>query len=191
MDASRYSAPTEKDDNWEPLPPNPRGFDPAGGGLGASQYGGRTAICTYGLLAAGEKPKEKPKLAAAIKSLMKADLHGTYAVGLRALVWLLIEKSPQRDAARDVDAQFLLASLIKKGARAGFYAYSYGIPGDARVVVPFDRSGPPAGYWYDRSNSQYGVLGVWAAEQAGAEIPEKYWETVDTAWRAAQNHEGD
>jgi hypothetical protein len=188
--AIAYLYSTEKSGNWEPAPADPLTLDSNGGYTEAAQYGGRTAICTYALLAAGEDPRVKPQLQAAINWLMKADLHGTYAVALRAQVWLLIDKSPQRDAARDADAQFLLASVIQKGPNAGFYGYNFGIPGHVRKVVDFGMSGPPAGYWYDRSNSQYGVLGVWAAEQAGADIPEKYWEVVDKAWRTAQRHDG-
>jgi hypothetical protein len=186
----KYLYSIEKGGNWEPASNDPLQLDSNGGYSDASHYGGYTAICTYALLAAGEDPKEKPQLQAAIKWLMKADLHGTYAVALRAQVWVLIEKSPQRDAARDADAQFLLASVLQKGNNAGFYGYSYGVAGQKRHAVAFGEGGPPAGYWYDRSNSQYGVLGVWAAEQAGADIPQKYWEMVDKGWKSAQRNDG-
>jgi hypothetical protein len=182
---------TQQVDNWEAGPPDAQGLTANGGFSEASAYGGRTAICTYALLAAGEKPKESPKLAAAIKWLMKADLRGTYAVALRSQVWNLIDDSPERDKARDADARFLLDSLIQKGPGTGFYGYSYGIFGQKpRNPRPFGEGGPGADNEYDRSNSQYGVLGVWALEQAGAEIPQKYWEIVDKAWRNAQQHDG-
>src|SRR5207248_11621217 len=42
----------------------------------------------------------------------------------------------------------------------------------------------------DNSNSQYAVLGMWALEQAGAEVPVSYWNTVDAAWRKHQNSDG-
>ena len=54
-----------------------------------------------------------------------------------------------------------------------------------------DRSKGPAGTaWFDRSNSQYGVYGAWALEQAGAEIPTQYWLDEDAAWKKAQGGDG-
>ena len=186
----KYLYATEKEGNWETGHAEPTALSPNGSFAEASRYGGYTAIATYALLAAGEKTKENPKLQAAVKWLMKTELHGTYAVALRAQVWLLIDESPARDAARDADARFLLNSVIQKGANAGFYGYNYGVPGQKPPVVAFGDGGPVSTYAYDRSNSQYGVLGVWAAEQAGADIPEKYWEIVDKGWRRAQQHDG-
>ena len=186
----KYLYSVEKEGNWEMGRADPTTLSTSGGFSPASRYGGYTAIATYALLAAGEKTKDNPKLQAAVKWLMKADLHGTYAVALRAQVWLLIDQSAGRDAARDADAHFLLNSLIQKGANAGFYGYNYGVPGQKPPVLAFGEGGPVASYAYDRSNSQYGVLGVWAAEQAGADIPEKYWEIVDSGWRRAQQHDG-
>lgn len=173
----------KKDGSWETEPPDPAGLNSNGGFSATSRYGGHTAIATYALLAAGEKTKDNLPLQNAVKWLTKADLHGTYAVALRAQVWLLIGESPSRNAARDADAQFLLNSVIQKGANAGFYGYNYGVPGQKPPVVAFGEGGPASSYSYDRSNSQYGVLGVWAAEQAGADIPEKYWDVVDKGWR--------
>ena len=79
----KYLYSIEKSGNWEPAPSDPLNLNSNGGYSEASHYGGYTAICTYALLAAGEDPKEKPQLQAAIKWLMKAELHGTYAVALR------------------------------------------------------------------------------------------------------------
>jgi len=183
----------EKGDNWEVGgAPDKKGLSDKGEFSEAAQYGGRSAMATYTLLAAGEKPKESPKLAAAIKWLMKADMRGTYAVALRAQVWNLIEPSKERDAARDADVQFLLDSVIQKGKNAGFYGYSYGNFGQKRPdrKVVFGEGGPSGDHYFDRSNSQYGVLGVWALERAGAEIPGKYWEIVDKGWRDSQRHDG-
>ena len=93
---------------------------------------------------------------------------------------------------RDVD--FVLYSRLIRGAHKGFYGYSYGKSGggslEALKFPPMDTKGPPEGAWYDRSNSQYGVLGAWALEQAGAEIPQKYWAEEDEAWKKAQLVDG-
>src|SRR5215203_6082469 len=52
-----------------------------------SQWGGQTALAAYALLAAGDNPNAQPKLAEAIAFLKQAKLTGTYALGIRCLVW--------------------------------------------------------------------------------------------------------
>jgi hypothetical protein len=190
--AVAYLYSIQQKDNWDGPAPDFGTLQTNGSYSPAAAYGGYTAIATYALLAAGESPQKNPHLAAAIKWLMNADLHGTYAVALRSQVWLLCTSSKERNAARDGDARFLLDSVVETGPNAGFYGYSYGVPGQIRPDRPsrFGNGGPPPDWWIDRSNSQYGVLGVWALEQAGAEIPQQYWQLVDTAWKTAQQPDG-
>ena len=40
------------------------------------------------------------------------------------------------------------------------------------------------------SGSKYGVLEAWRLEQAGAEIPAKYWLDEDAAWEKGQSGDG-
>jgi hypothetical protein len=169
----KYLYDVQQDANWELVPaptsdekPNVRG----------KQWGGLTAMATYALLAAGENPQD-PRIVKAVNWLLDADIQGTYAIGLRAQVWqFLPEKHPRRKDIRRaiVRDRDLLASGAseRKGDSYGFYGY---FPGDEG---------------YDRSNSQYGVLGMWAAEQAGAEVSRKYWEVQDEAWKRSQNQDG-
>jgi hypothetical protein len=47
--------------------------------------------------------------------------------------------------------------------------------------------GPPtSNVTWDNSNSQYGVLGVWAGAEVGIEVPQPYWKNVRDHWRRAQ-----
>src|SRR5271154_2325199 len=73
-----------KDGTWEttthPLP-GQQPYETSSG-----QWGGLTALVTYALLSSGENPRD-PRLQAAIHFLLTADLHGVYAISLRAQVW--------------------------------------------------------------------------------------------------------
>ena len=140
------------------------------------QWGGLTAMATYALLAAGENPQDK-RIEKALNWLLEKDITGTYAVGLRAQVWQFIpEKHPLRReirAALKWDRDLLASGMQERQGEAfGFYGY---FPGDEH---------------YDRSNGQYGVLGMWAVEQAGAEVPTKYWQIQDEVWKKSQLQDG-
>ncbi|HET6246551.1 MAG TPA: DUF4159 domain-containing protein [Tepidisphaeraceae bacterium] len=183
------------DGSWETMA-KPKGKAISGPSEDA-KWGGETAICTYALLAAGQSVQTEP-MKKAIKWLEEADLHGTYAVGLRSQVWHLIPELNRNKivfAARDRDRDFVVFSRIQRGRNIGFYGYAYGPESEAPSLggprmIPMDPKGPKEDAWYDRSNSQYGVLGAWALEQAGAEIPTAYWMEEDAAWKKAQLGDG-
>ena len=156
------------------------------------QWGGLTAISTYALLASGESPQEA-KLKLALEFLKHANIQSTYGLGLSAQVWTFLPQGPDTRAVITRSARMLELGMIHKGNDAGFYGYWTGMPkgsdssrwSDNEVgFVPQPRG------WFDLSNSQYGVLGMWALDEAGAEIPSTYWKTVDTAWKKAQKDEG-
>ena len=50
--------------------------------VSGGQWGGKTALAVLALLAGGESP-QSDKLAPAVQFLMKADIIGTYALGVR------------------------------------------------------------------------------------------------------------
>ena len=169
----QYLYDVQQGDNWE-LVQSPTGDEKSS--VRGKQWGGLTAMATYALLAAGQNPQDE-RVAKAINWLLENELNGTYAIGLRAQVWqFLPEKHPQRSKIRAAirrDAELLMSGASqRKDSSYGFYGY---FPGDNH---------------YDRSNSQYGVLGMWAVEQAGAEIPTKYWQVQDEVWKNSQNQDG-
>jgi hypothetical protein len=43
---------------------------------------------------------------------------------------------------------------------------------------------------WDHSNSQYGVLGIWAASEAGIPASAKYWQDVERQWVGTQRADG-
>ena len=159
-----------KGDSWEESPArNPAGKGPD---INGGQWGGQTALCAYALLAAGESPQE-PRLLEAIEFLKHADIVGTYALGLRAQVWLNIPKNDQVRAAIVRDAKLLLLARRTKGVHAGLYSY---VPGASGTV--------------DNSCSQYGVLGLWACSDEVESIPETFWSESDELWRKNQGDDG-
>ncbi len=154
------------DGSWERVTsPN---VDGGPASVEGAQWGGLTAIATYALLASGENP-QSTHMKAAIDWLAKAEITGTYALGLRAQVWGFL---PADDAKTlcEKDAKLLLAALKGRGDAKGFYHYT--ISGEQS---------------YDHSCSQYGVLGIWACAEAGFEVPPLYWQMVEQAWLRDQD----
>lgn len=169
--AKRFLYAQFKDGNWEKSPgQNLESQDK----LTGSQWGGLTALATYALLAAGDNPNAEPRLSDAVTFLKRAKLTGTYALGIRCQVWLLLPQTPEIKSLMRHDAAALLAMMKTQGDAKGFYDY------DAR--------GKPT--TYSLSRAQYAVLGMWAAAQAGVEIPTDYWRKVETAWIGHQDQTG-
>ncbi len=152
-------------------------WDPAknpAGGKGHNQWGGKTAIATYALLASGESALN-PKLTPAVSFLKTADITGMYALGLRAQLWHFLPQSKEVAPLIKRDGDLLLASMKTEGEAKGMFNYPV-------------KDGP--GGRYDHSISQYGVLGLWSVVQAGYEVPTQAWMTMDGAWREQQEPDG-
>ena len=158
------------------------------------QWGGRTAIATYALLASGMDSRDTD-MTAPVDFLLHANIEGTYALGLSCqLVQFLPADKTRLLILRDTE-------MLEHGIRVapggvgpglwplqtGFYGYWTGDPQGSGVPVftslPKRVGTPQPDDWYDRSASQYGVLGMWALERAGAKVAPGYWQLVDTAWK--------
>jgi hypothetical protein len=111
---------------------------------------------------------------AALDFLRKADIVGTYAVGLRAQVWPLIPSTKETRSAAQRDSEILRRSMKLVGDARGIYGYF--------PVV--------SGVFYDHSASQFAALGMWGCLQAGVEVPHQYWKIVDDTWRRHQYDDG-
>ena len=161
--------------NWETADAPAAGkpiYDSAGG-----QWGGLTALATYALLADGANPRDE-RLAAAISFLRAADMRGVYALGLRAQVWGYLPADAATHALIERDGRLLLSGVKTYPGAAGMYGYlADSKPGDAN-------------HPFDHSVSQYGVLGMWALQELGLEVPDRYWAMVDAAWRRDQLPDG-
>src|SRR5829696_4030937 len=159
----------QKDGTWEEVParkPDGKVWSVSGG-----QWGGETALAVYALLAAGESPQDE-RLVKPIEFLKKADLIGTYALAMRAQVYLLLPATPETKALITKDANELRGFLLTKGENSGMFGY---------VTKSYD---------YSHSRSNYGVLGMWALEQSGVEVPIEFWKTIEKGWIDHQDPSG-
>ncbi len=170
--AKKYLYAQQKDGHWEKVAQR----DPKGGHASTEgdQFGGLTSIAVYALLAAGENPTDE-RITKAVDFLRKADMVGVYALGMRSQIWKFLPKTPENRAAMKKDYQLLMQGVQKKGPALGLYDY--------KVAPPSDR--------LDLSVSQYGVLGMWAAElYGGNEVPTGYWRQVEESWIRLQQPDG-
>src|SRR4051812_25381226 len=162
--ARSYLLKAQKNGSWErPM---------SGLGEHGDQATGFTALVTYALLASGT-PHQDPKIQSAVDFLKKTPATGVYALGLRCQVWLLLPQTSDVREAMRKDAQILLSSVKREGKGKGFYDYN-----------------PSGKNNYSHSRGHYGVLGVWAAAQAGIEVPDSYWQLVEKQWIDDQGSDG-
>jgi hypothetical protein len=131
------------------------------------QQGGNTAMATYALLAAGDSPQEE-HVKKAVSWLMNAKITGIYALGLRCQVWPYLKRSDAVRGAVIRDADALLKSC-DKSARWG-----YTVKGGNEHNSP----------------TQYGVLGLWACDRAGFEVPTLFWKRSEKSWFDCQGSDG-
>jgi hypothetical protein len=159
--------------NWEfaaKRDPTTKPYDYNTGG----QWGGKTALVCYALLASDQSPQEE-RLAPVIAWLRHADFVGTYAIALRAQVWNNLPQTPENKASLERDSKLLLDLCKTTGDAKGFYTYLN--TSDTKTN-------------YDHSASQYGVLGCWACADNLENFPPGYWNVIDHAWRGDQHDDG-
>ena len=150
---------------------------------GQEYSGGPTALAVYALLEAGlttgdpRLQPDSPELAPAIGYLLTLKPQSTYVASLQISA-LTVFPSNQPDCLNAlIRAELYL--LNSQHADGGYHYQWDGVKGNE------DRSGD-----WDNSNSQYGVLGVWAAEMSGLYVPINYWYRSDNHWRGSQNPDG-
>lgn len=138
-------------------------------------------LCVYSLLQCNDAiadPRLSPTspfmqgvLAAMIRAHMDAK-DEIYGRSLRANALALVDLPADREA--------LEKDVIWLGRAERLGAYDYGMP-TTPPNQPID---------WDNSNSQYGVLGVWAGAEVGMPIPTYYWQAVQKHWEDCQLSDG-
>jgi len=139
---------------------------------------GGTSLVTLALLTAGEKP-DSPAVSKALEYLRgfgPFELRSTYAISLQTQVFAAAE--PYRDQLRIVaNVDWLERAQIRPGDPQpwpGLWTYSDSKRG---------RSG-------DNSNTQFALLGLVAASDAGVPVKPAVWELSRAYWEQSQKRDG-
>jgi len=134
---------------------------------------GESALVTLALLTAGESPESEP-LRRALEALRKIPVnpaHETYTVALIAMSFAAANPEKYRDdIARGAEW------LENAQTRSGAWTYNDG----------FGRGGGGG----DNSNTQYALLGLHAASEAGFAVRPEVWLRARRYWELAQNADG-
>ncbi|MBI5864606.1 MAG: DUF4159 domain-containing protein [Planctomycetes bacterium] len=145
---------------------------------GDRYWAGDTALATLALLYANEDARESD-MAKSLEWLAAQPVTATYVYALRAHVLALAPGEKYRKRLES-DLDWLLDSPNPPASGLGG-AFSY----ESLKNVQ-------ASPMYDNSNSQFGVLGVWMATEAGARSEKltNFWRLVEQHWLNQQNADG-
>ncbi len=136
--------------------------------------GGVTALCTLALLESGE-PLDSPPMNKAMSYLRQlGDPQAVYVTALQTMVFCTAE--PKKDVLLiQRNAEWLARAQIREGERAGAWTY-------------FSVAGEQARG--DNSNSQFALLGLHEAEQAGVQVDDTTWQLALDYWLSCQRPDG-
>ena len=144
---------------------------------GANVHTGTTSLAVLALLSAGAKIDSLP-IQRALTFLRGVDapkLNSTYALALQTMVFAAAE--PDRDRARIVaNAEWLMRTQHKDPGRDRW-------PGNWTYADQFPQPG-------DNSNSQYALLGLNAASEAGIPVKPEVWDIARRYFEVFQNRDG-
>ncbi|MGD0464600.1 MAG: DUF4159 domain-containing protein [Tepidisphaeraceae bacterium] len=108
----------------------------------------------------------------AVKKFPMSTDYVTYARALRATALALYDRPQDHHVIRE-DVEWLLHSQ-----EHGAFTYNDEFPRNTRYA-----------FW-DNSNSQYGLLGVWSGAEAGVQVPSQFWRDVRDHWTKFQLNDG-
>ncbi len=154
----------------------------------SGQSAGEDALVVYALLQAGEATRDPrlgpnsplvDQLLTVLKSININRDHTVYARSLRSAALSVYHRAQDKAALR-ADANWLMHADSE-----GAFDYE-AISSGNRPINLRTRFGNS----WDNSNSQYGALGVWAAAEAGVEVPGSFWNRVQQHWLDCQLKDG-
>jgi hypothetical protein len=145
--------------------------------------GGKTAIATEALLDVEQTLHLrrlnifKPPMQEAIKYLITHRYPTTYYASFTANALALLPPKRAYRAELRWTELYLLAAMTHTGG----YGYAAG---------PQQKKYTKNPWAWDNSNSQYGILGLWACAHAGFAVPWRYWSHGAFHWRHKQRMDG-
>ena len=138
----------------------------------ADMEGGSTALVALALLNCGEKPDD-PMMAKALDYLAGLPPRKTYVVGLQNMVFAEARR-PKDLVIIQRNADWLIdKALGYRGGEGQLNGWSY-----------------PGNHLPDNSNTQYALLGLYAAKQAGAKIEDRHWKAIQGYYTRTQATNG-
>ncbi|MGC8552444.1 MAG: DUF4159 domain-containing protein [Phycisphaerae bacterium] len=161
------------------------GFNWMMGLVGTNEQGGQSCLVTEALIDVAQSLHDpeismfSPAMQKALKYIAGLRKQSTYVASFQANALALLPNNSKREYrdALQWDLKYLLHSMHHDGA----YSYTWAAPQGINPRQP--------GRW-DNSNTQYGVLGLWACAHAGLEVPIVDWERADQHWRRSQYMDG-
>lgn len=142
-------------------------------------------LMLYALLSAGRTSGDprltfrSREMAPEVEWILKYNTDRTYEASLQALcLGLLPQKEPYNAKLKAVHRK-LIEGVVAEGG------YTYVL--DAAAIPAKQKE---TGRKWDNSNTQYGLLGVWAGADARHEVPTNYWRFLDAHWRRTQLRDG-
>ena len=134
---------------------------------------GNTALAALAMLAAGADPASDADLRKALDWLKKRTDDNTYVRGIRANTWeYALRKIPyDKEIRAGLKADF---DWLLKATANNKHAWRYKMRSTS----------------WDNSCSQYGVLGIWAAQRAGFDPGDAFWKKMSKHFRWSQRPDG-
>jgi len=148
-------------------------------------------LAVYALLTAGkaiDNPKldlkKDPYMKPLVEAMKAMEIVGeqqTYGRAVR-LVALSMVNRKEDQGVMTTDIQYMLDACAGGG-------YSYDMR-TGKADSWKDHAYAKRKSHGDNSNSQYALLGVWAAAKAGCNVPDDYWQVVEKKWTEGQRDDG-
>lgn len=143
------------------------------GNAAVSHPGGKTALAVLALLNAGV-PAKDTDVARGLAYLRTVEPESTYVCGLQMLAFAEAGLPEDRQRLQD-NVKWLLDARVYKSDTREFIGWSY--KRTPSVIA-------------DNSNTQYAVLGLWAAKQARINVPDAVFKEIRDFYVAHQDPNG-
>ncbi len=161
----------------------------------ADRFDGRSdELVALALAHAGVRPSQEP-LKGLLDRIVRGQLTATYNVALQAVLLLVVDPKKYRNRLADC-GQWLIDSQSPNGQ------WTYGgslvrtpertvASGNGEGTITLKAKGDTVagGGGGDNSNSQFGLLGLWAVSRAGIKVPASPFERAERWWKSAQESE--